>query len=156
MLYNSLLLPYMTYCNLVWASGGKTKINSIYLLQKKALRLCTGSHYLEHTYPLFSELKTLHIFDINTLQSLMYKYKNKLLPESFKDFFTLNSDIHSYPTRNSQNFHLVNPRLLIAHTSIRHHGPDLWNTLPDNITSCQNLFAFKAIIKKRLLSVYTE
>jgi len=150
MLYNSLLLPYMTYCNLIWASGGKTKINSIYLLQKKALRLCTGSHYLEHTYPLFSELKTLYIFDIDTLQSLifMYKYKNKLLPESFKDFFTLNSDIHSYPTRNSQNFHLVNPRLLIAHTSIRHHGPDLWNTLPDNITSCHNLFAFKARIKK--------
>ena len=53
----------------------------------------------------------------------MYKYKNKLLPASFHDFFTLNSAIHSYPTRNSPNYHLVNPRLLLAHKSIRHHGP---------------------------------
>ena len=148
MLYNSLLLPYMTYCNLIWASGGKTKINSIYLLQKKALRLCTGSHYLKHTDPLFSKLKTLHIFDINTLQSLifMYKYKNKLLPESFKDFFTLNSDIHSYPTRNSQNFHLVNPRLLIAHKSIRLHGPDLWNIHFQTPLHLATTYAFKARI----------
>ena len=35
LLYNSLILPYITYCNLVWASSAKTKINSIHLLQKK-------------------------------------------------------------------------------------------------------------------------
>ena len=43
MLYNSLILPYITYCNLVWATGAKTKIDPIHLLQKKAIRICTGS-----------------------------------------------------------------------------------------------------------------
>ena len=158
LLYNSLILPYINYCNLVWATSAKTKINSIHLLQKKAIRICTGAQYLAHTNSLFSNLKTLKVFDINSLQSLifMYKYKNKLLPPSFHDFFTLNSAIHSYPTRNSPNYHLVNPRLLIAHKSIRHHGPDLWNALPDSIKSCTNLFAFKAQMKKRLLSKYVD
>ena len=158
MLYNSLILPYITYCNLVWATGAKTKIDPINLLQKKAIRICTGSQYLAHTNPLFNELKTLNVFHINSLQSLifMFKYKNNLLPYSFHNFFTLNSTIHSYPTRNSPNCHLVNPRLLIAHRSIRHHGPDLWNALPDSIKSSQSLFSFKAKIKKRLLSEYAK
>ena len=157
MLYNSLILPYVSYCNLVWATSAKTKINSIYLLQKKALRICTGSQYLAHTNPLFYELKTLKVSDINTLQNLlfMFKYTNKLLPHSFKNFFTLNSAIHSYPTRNSPNFHLVNPKLLIAHKSIRHHGPDLWNALPESIKSCNTLYSFKATIKKILISEYS-
>ena len=146
MLYNSLILPYITYCNLVWATSSKTKINTIYLLQKKALRICTGSQYLAHSNPLFHKLKTLKVFDINSLQGLifMFKYTHNLLPHSFQDFFTLNSTIHSYPTRNSSNFHLVNPKLLIAQKSMRHHGPDLWNSLPDAIRSCNTLYSFKA------------
>ena len=156
MLYNSLILPYITYCNLVWATSTKDKINSIFLLQKKALRICTGSQYLAHTNPLFYELKTLKIFDIHVLQSLlfMYKYTNNLLPNSFQIFFILNSTIHSYPTRNSSNFHLVNPKLLIAQKSIRHHGPDLWNLLPDSIKSCSTTYSFKATLKRKLLSEY--
>ena len=84
----------------------------------------------------------------------MYKYTNNLLPNSFQKIFILNSTIHSYPTRNSSNFHLVNPKLLIAQKSIRHHGPDLWNLLPDSIKSCSTTYSFKATLKKKLLSEY--
>ena len=152
MLYYSLILSYITYCNLVWATGAKTKIDPIHLLQKKGIRICTGSQYLAHTYPLFNELKTLNVIHINSLQSLlfMFKFKNNLLPYSFHNFFTLNSTIHSYRTRNSPNFHSVNPRLLIAHRYIRHHGPDLWNALPDSIKYSQSLFSFKAKNKKTI------
>ena len=157
MLYNSLILPYVNYCNLVWATISKSRINTIYLLQKKAVRICTGAQYLAHTNPLFKELKTLNVFDINSLQCLvfMYKYKNNLLPQSFHNFFTLNSDIHSYPTRISSDFHLINPKLLIAHKSIRHHGPDLWNSLPESIKSSNSIYSFKRLVKKMLLSEYT-
>ena len=158
MLYNSLILPYVTYCNLVWATSAKTKVNSIYLLQKKALRICTGSSYISHTGPIFYKLKTLTVFDIHSLQSLllMFKYVNNMLPLSFKNFFITNNTIHSYPTSNSSNFHLVNPKLLIAHRSIRHHGPDLWNSLPECIKSCHTLYSFKAKVKRMLLSEYSR
>ena len=158
MLYNSLILPHITYCNIVWAICGKTKINHIYLLQKKALRVCTGSHYLANSHPLFYKLKTLKVQDINQLQValFMFKLKNNLLPSPFHDLFTLNKSIHDYPTRNSQNYHLMNPKLIIAQKSIRHNGPDIWNALPDSIKSCKTLYSFKATIKRQLLSEYNK
>ena len=42
MLYNSLILPYIHYCNNTWASVGTTILDPIYKLQKKALRICTS------------------------------------------------------------------------------------------------------------------
>ena len=158
MLYNSLILPYISYCNIVWATCAKTKINTIYLLQKKAIRICTNSQYLSHTSPLFHKLKTLTAYDINSLQSLMlmFKYVNNMLPPSFHNFYTMNTSIHSYPTRNSSNFHLINPKLLIAQRSIRHHGPDLWNSLPESIKLSSSLYSFKANVKSMLLSEYLK
>ena len=86
----------------------------------------------------------------------MYKYKNNQLPISFQNLFALNNTIHSYPTRASANFHLTNPKLIIAHKSIRHYGPDLWNNLSLNAKSCSKLYSFKAFMKRDLLSSYKQ
>ena len=157
MLYNSLILSYITYGNIVWASCSKTKVKEIYLLQKKAIRVCTNSDYLAHCNPLFFKLKTLKIEDINNLQVaiFMYKLKNNLPPCTFHDLFTLNKSVHNYPTRNSQNYHLTNPKVIIAKKSIRHYGPDVWNALPAATKLCNTLYSFKATIKRQLLSEYT-
>ena len=156
MLYNSLILPYITYCNTVWGNCCKTKINAIFLLQKKALRICTHSDYLASTDPIFCRLKTLKITDIYNLQTaiFMYKFSNNLLPLSFRSFFEYNKNIHTYPTRHSSDFHLVNPKTLLAHKSIRHVGPDIWNSLPLTIKSSTRLFTFKALTKRMYLSQY--
>ena len=155
-LYNALILPYISYCNIVWANCGSTKINSIFLLQKRALRICTGSHYLAHTDPLFHKFKTLKISDLNSVQVaiVMFKYINKQLPPSFDSMFNFNNTVHSYPTRISGNFHLTNPKLSFSHRSIRHLGPDLWNNFSENIKSCTTLYSFKATLKRNLIETY--
>ena len=157
-LYNSLVLSHINYCNIVWGNCSVTKINSLLLLQKRALRIVTNSHYLEHTEPLFAHLTTLRIQDVHTLQTgiFMYKYTNDQLPELFHNYFDLNSNVHSYPTRRSSDFHLENPRTILAQKSIRHHGPDVWNTLPNNIKQCPTLSNFKSHLKKHLLSTYNN
>ena len=38
----------------------------IYFLQKRIVRLTTKAHYLANTTPLFSQLKVLDIFSINS------------------------------------------------------------------------------------------
>ena len=155
MLYNALILPYIIYCNIVWGNCNKTKINSILLLQKKAIRICTYSNYYEHTDPIFFQLKTLKITDIHKYQTaiFMFKYTQNSLP-FFQNAFTLNTRIHSYPTRHCNDFHLNNPKLLLAHRSIRHNGPDIWNSLPHYIKQRTSLFSFKATMKKHILSQY--
>ena len=60
------------------------------------------------------------------------------------------------PTRHSNEFHLNNPKQLLAHRSIRHHGPDTWNLLPESLKTCKTLFTFKTLMKKHLLSKYNK
>ena len=40
LLYDTLILSQITYCNIIWASTYKTTLAKIYMLQKKSLRLC--------------------------------------------------------------------------------------------------------------------
>ena len=64
MLYNSLVLPYLQYCTITWASVGITKLDPIHKLQKKALNICSNSYYLAPSKPIFFCLKTLTIYEI--------------------------------------------------------------------------------------------
>ena len=155
MLYNTLILPHLTYCNIVWGNCNKSKVDSLFLLQKKAIRICTHSPYLAHTEPLFKQLKTLKMHDIHTYHSaiFMFKYFKNVLP-FFHNVFVQNHTIHSYPTRHRNDIHLTNPKYLLAHKSIRHHGPDIWNSLPDEIKQRTSLFSFKATMKKHILHSY--
>ena len=157
-LYNTLILPYITYCNIIWGNCSISKINQIYRLQKKAVRICTNSSYLAHTNPLFHQLKILKVHDINILQTsiFMFKYTKNVLPPIFNDLFTYNRNIHSYPTRTCNNIHLQNPKILLAHKSLRHHGPDVWNTLPNFIKQTPFLNFFKRLIKTTLINKYTS
>ena len=67
MLYYTLIYPYISYCNSTWSSTYVSNLNIIYYLQKRAVRAVTNSDYRAHTAPLFSKLKILDIFQINTL-----------------------------------------------------------------------------------------
>ena len=70
------------------------------LIAKESPSYMYWSPYLSHTSPVFYKLKTLTVFDINSLQSLlfMFKYLYNMLALSFQNFYTMNNSIHSYPT----------------------------------------------------------
>ena len=48
-LYNTLMLPYFNYCILSWGSVLKNN-HHLHLLQKKAIRIITNSHFIAHTF----------------------------------------------------------------------------------------------------------
>ena len=156
-LYNSILLPHISYCNIIWGSF-KSKNNKIYLLQKKAIRLCAGSDFYDHTDPLFYRFKTLKVDDIHTLQIalFMYRFHSKQLPTIFEHMFKLNSAVHNYPTRISSNVHLLNPITRLAHKSIRHTGPDIWNNIPLYVRRYSTISRFKLEFKKFIINRYTH
>ena len=53
-LYSYLISSHLQYCNLLWVNSHVTNIRKLQLLQKKAIRISTSSHYIAHTDPLFS------------------------------------------------------------------------------------------------------
>ena len=156
LLYNSLILSRLLYCNVVWGRSSKRNIDSILLLQKKAVRICTGSQYLANSDPLFNKLRLLKITDITYMQTaiFMFKLSKGLQPPYFYTIFQKNNEIHLYNTRSSDNFHLTNPRTTLAQRSIKHNGPDVWHSLPIDIKHRTLISSFKTVLKRHLLSLY--
>lgn len=48
-LYCTLIQPYLTYCVEVWGNNYKNVIQSLVLLQKRAVRIIHKAAYFEHT-----------------------------------------------------------------------------------------------------------
>ena len=104
--YYSLVYPFLTYCSVAWSSTYCSIPNCIYLLQKRIVRLTTKAHYLANTASLFSQLKVLDIFSINSFSvaTFMYSYHHNLLPSSFRDLFLSSNEVHQYETRLASQY----------------------------------------------------
>ncbi len=154
-LYFSLVYPYLYYCNLVWASTYQSNLHRIILLQKRAVRVLSRSNFDAHTDPIFKELHIIKFRDICSLQigQFMFSYKHGLLPASFDTFFTLNSEIHNYLTRNAKSFHLPLCRTNICQFSIRYQGPKFFNSLGDEIVNSVSFQSFTFRLKAYLFEL---
>ena len=62
-LYNALIMPHFHYCLLVWGSNVKDG-HKLHLLQKKAIRVISNSHYIAHTEPI---CKRLHMLKVSNM-----------------------------------------------------------------------------------------
>ena len=85
-LYNTLMLPYFNYCILSWGSVLKNN-HHLHLLQKKAIRIITNSHFIAHTEPLLKELGLLKITHIFSLA--IWKFYFKLMSGQLPAYFTV-------------------------------------------------------------------
>lgn len=155
-LYNTLMLPYFTYCNVVWGSTYPTRIQSLFLLQKRAVRYICNEDYLQHTAPLFLNLNVLNIYDINRyyVSIFMFNWLKGSTPASFKNYFNYTRDIHNYPSRTLNRLFIPYFRLKSSQFSIRFVGVKTWNSLPENIRECGNLLTFKKQLKRHFTTNY--
>ena len=91
------------------------------------LRAITNSDYKAHSAPLFSKLRILDIFQINTFQTakFMYLYHKNLLPSLFLNLFNTSSHIHSYSTRTANNYRVPHCRTNLKQFTILYQGPKI-------------------------------
>lgn len=151
MLYNSLILPYLQYCTLIWASTYTSHLHPLLLLQKKALRIITHSPPRAHSQPLFKKLKLLNIYDIYKLQvsNFIYLHLNKPVPTPISTLFNFNSDCHQYSTRQKDNLHINYHKYTF---SLRSQGPLIWNAIPLLLRNSLNFSNRKRKLKEYFLS----
>ena len=153
-LYNTMILPYLTYCNIIWGNCASYLLQRLFLLQKRAIRVITKSFYLAHTDQLFYKLKILKIHDLYRLQvaSFMFSYSKNILPEHFNEFFVLNSSVNNYSTRNSNKLYIPFYRYNFSRTLVRYQGPITWNNLSNELKCCHTLQCFKRNYKMTLIN----
>ena len=122
----------------------------------QAVRLIMGSGYNAHTMPIFSELKILKLEDMIELQlgRFIYCLYNNTIPEPLKSFFSINSEKHSYNTRNRQNPNLRLHRTKVASSSVFSRAYKVWYNTESAIKQSKSLPVFVSNLKKFLIHKY--
>ena len=152
-LYTSMVAPYLEYCNIVWGIDRSVVFNSLFLLQKKIIRIITNSKWNSHSKPLFHQQTVLPLACINDFQiaCFMYRSVHNLLPIKFTEMFRHNLSVHSYGTRQKDDLHKIHWRLHIRKNTVRVFGPGLWNSLPRNMRDAKTISIFKIAYKTMLI-----
>jgi len=152
-LYYTLVNPYYDYGNIIWAVKNTVVLQKLFLSQKKAVRIITNSSWCAHTEPLFHKLGILKLEELHKLQvgCFMYKIYNSYMPSYFCNMFCANADLHSYNTRQANDYHITMHRTSLLKCTIRIAGPLLWNSLNCTLRSSNTIHSFRRLFKKMLL-----
>ena len=152
MLYNTLILPHITYCNVVWTNTHVTHLHKLVTLQRRAINISIGK-------PLPGiEVGTrlLNIIGLYKLECLKFLFKSKsnMLPTFFNNCFSQNLNVHDYNTRNRSNLQNTYSRTCFKKFTIKISGPNLWNELPFHIKSEKSFGKFVRQSKMYLSTLY--
>ena len=99
LLYNAILVPHITYCNLVWGINYPTYINKLYILQKRAARVILGLRYNDPVSHRLHELSMVPISQIirRRCMIMIYKIKHSLAPRHMQNMLCWRPDDSATP-----------------------------------------------------------
>jgi hypothetical protein len=154
-LYFTLIHPHLLYCIMLWGNARKTTLESLVKLQKRGVRLITGSVYRAHTCPLFKSLCMLKINDLYTCEiaSFMFKLVNNQLPSCCSDYI-ITATANRYALRQGNDFILEFAVSTCRQNSIAYTGPRVWKTIPVEAKNANSYLVFKRITVCYLISNY--
>ena len=161
-IYNALVLPHINYCILSWGADS----NTIFILQKKAVRAIVSAVYNAHTEPFFKLYNLLKIEDIYKFRLLvLYHNISHLKTPQYLDIFLQNT------SQGNIHYAMRNPRLqLPVHfhefikTTCRYQLPTLLNNLNSESEILKHVIAnietttllgLKRIMKNYFLDKYS-
>ena len=155
-IYQSLILPHLTYGLAAWGQAAKTHLKKILVLQKRALRLMYFSEPRAHAVPLFisSKILPLQMLYAEKVSSIMFDVSCMNAPSNICDFFTKANSKHRHETRSSSsgNYYVQTSRLNLNQDSFSRFGAKLWNAIPNEFRQLSK-GAFKKNFHDFLLSI---
>jgi hypothetical protein len=142
----------MAYCTIqyaveVYANTNKTNLSCLQVLNNRILRILQFKSIYTNVSDLYTNYNTLPIQCLHEFKLCMfvfkYLYYPNLLPDSFKNYFTLNLNVHNYNTRRSTNIHLTRFHTSFGKRKLHYHAAVLWNNLPLKLQTFQSFANFK-------------
>ena len=85
-LYNSLILPHLSYEILTWGAM-ISRDDKLHLIQKHCLRIISNSSYIAHTEPICKDLRIINLPDMYSVA--MWKLYSKLINNILPSYFIL-------------------------------------------------------------------
>ena len=127
-------------------------------MQNKAVKIVGGCNYCDRATPFYSKLRTLKLVDMVFLEMalFMFKFKIKILPVQFSNYFMKTYQVYQKFTRASldNNYFIIRLKTSKTQQSIKYQGPLIWNSLDASSKTCKTLTVFKTKLKKTLLNKY--
>ena len=155
-IYNTLILPYLSYCVEVWGNTFRSYTQPLTIIQKRALRIIHKVGYYEHTNELFIISNTLKFIDLVEYRTalIMFKARNKILPQNILEMFRDREG--GYNLRWELNFkqNRANTTRKTLCTSVC--GVKIWNGLTEEVKHSVNLTQFKKRLKQNIVANYSR
>lgn len=131
-IYHALFASHINYCTLVWGTTTIGNLNTITLLQKKALRSIANvaySHTTSYLFPKYRIIRAKYVFDFKLLHSYFFSNKNS---QGFTKTLTNLRVQESDPRTRTPDMWLV-PRRRTNYLlqSITHRMPFILNSLEE-------------------------
>ena len=161
MIYNALVFSHLKYCYIVWGGAAKAVMNPVLSLHSRIIKIIAFAPFqATNVRQFFEKLEIHNIEQINTLEigKFMYKYKNKMLPQQFEDYFQTSGATHSHNLRSVAQQKLIQPRVkgLCGLKRIHNTGVKLWNDLPVEIKNQKTIKKFTNLLKFYVLEIRSE
>ena len=145
-LYYSLFHSHLLYCTNIISCTSQTNINKILVLQKKAIRIITNSHYTAHTNTLFLESGILPFDKLIAQNKLhfMHSIAQDYAPKAFNQTWPTNVNRDTgYVLRNQDHFALPLVRIEQFRKFPLYSLLNEWNNLNKEIRLQHNRTTFK-------------
>ena len=154
-LYMSLFQPHLVYCIETWGCSCLSILDPLIILQKKVVRVINGSGYLDHTAPIFNDLKILKIKDLFDYFISIYSFK-VFKQLKYNELFTKICELqisHGHNLR-SDKLRLPSVDIYKFKQSIIYQVVSKWNEIPNDLKRVNSLPGFKRKYKSFLLDKY--
>ena len=162
LIFNSFTKEQFNYCPLIWMFSSRSSNNHINKIHERSLRICKNNYDIPFE-TLLNECNevTIHVKNLRTLLTEVYKYFNRLSPPFTQEFFetrTLNYNLRNF--REIQAYRKNTLAFGIETVSCK--SSQLWQLLPTELKSIESLHEFKRKIKewngmvKTALADYTK
>ena len=133
--YYSLVYPYLYYGVTSWGNTATKFTKTIQIQQNYIVKIINNSSsFKTKLLPIYQQLNLINLFQIYKLEILkfMFKYKNKTLPNCFKNYFITSSETRNYPTRFACDDNWAaafQHKKSTSKCSIQYNGYKIWNEL---------------------------
>ena len=160
LLYNTLILPHLNYCAVIWGSTYKSRLQKIVLLQKRAARIIDKNPFLFPSNNLFIKYNMLKFPDLIREQNIiiLLAYLNNALPHLVSDMFLLSKPLN---TRAVEHFVTPFSRCNFRIFSLPFSAPKAWNNIicpfiPQLEDVPRNKATLKRYVRSLLINKYKE
>ena len=141
--YFALIESHLRYGICFWGSCSNELFNSVFILQKRALRVLCRGDSIDSSRPLFIAQRILTLPCIFILETvcLMHKKFNMEI-----------SDLTKNSTRRTHLISLPIPKSSLAKNSLIYNSKKLFNHLPQEVRQIKNIKQFRKRVKSLLLA----